>query len=371
MKLRVVLVLGHNLGWRTYARTLVDALERRDDVDVVVVGGGQAAGGGGRGRATAPRHREATRLVRDLRMVPSLRRTVRAHRPHLVHAAGHLMARPLRWSGPTPTLSLLLDGTARQSDVAKGATGGIGRLAWHDERRLFARAQLINCVSSWAASSVVDDYQIPADRVRVRPYPIADVAPDLAERVGSRPRRSGRSAGRPQLLFVGGDFERKGGPFLLEAFARHWADRAELDVVSDTAPRTGLPPGVRVHPGVDNQRVRDEFFPAADLLVHPTRFDQSSMVAIEAAAFSLPAVVTDVGGVGEVVADGETGFVTDDDASFVAAVDDLVADGDRRRLMGAAARRRFLDVHEADSSTERLVADWCWAVDQSGSASGP
>lgn len=359
MTLRVLLLLGHNLGWRTYAGTLTAALADRDDVDVVLIGGGRAAGGAGQGRATAPRHREATRFVRDVRLAPTLRRALRDHDPHLVHAAGHLMARPLLWWRAPPALSLLLDGTAQQSDAAKGVTGGVGRLAWRDERRLFDRAALVNCVSAWAASSVVDDYAVDDRRVQVRPYPIADPDPELLDRA-ARHREGARD--RLQMLFVGGDFDRKGGPFLLETFARRWHDRAELDIVSDTAPRTGLPSGVRVHHDVDNARVRSEFFPAADLLVHPTRFDQSSMVAIEAAAFSLPAVVTDVGGVGEVVAHGETGLVADDDDSFIGAVDELLDDRDRRRRMGAAARRRFLDVHEAEASTDRLVADWRRAV---------
>lgn len=353
--MKVLLVLGHNLGWRTYAATLTTALERRSDVAVDIVGGGRAAGGAGRGVATAPRHRELTRLVRDLRLAPGLRRSMREAAPDVVHAAGHLMARPLLWPGigAGAPLSLLLDGTARQSDRAKGVAGGIGRWAWRDEAELFRRAGLVNCVSGWAASSVLDDYGVDAERVRVRPYPIADPTSD-----GPRRPRSSSVGATVRLLFVAGDFERKGGEWLLRTFAERWVDRATLSVVSDTAPRDGLPPGVQVFRGVDNDAVRRDHFPHADLLVHPTRFDQSSMVAIEAAAFGIPAVVSDVGGVGEVVEDGRTGVVAHDDAEFSAGVDRLIDRPDLREAMGAAGRVRFLEHHEADRSVGRMLDDW-------------
>ncbi|MGI9600840.1 MAG: glycosyltransferase family 4 protein [Acidimicrobiales bacterium] len=366
MTLRVLLLLGQNLGWRTYAATLTTALERRDDVEVVVSVGGRAASGAGQGRATAPRHREATRLVRDVRLAGDLRANLRGGRPDVVHAAGHLMARPLLWPGVMGddiSLSVLLDGTARQSDRAKGVGAGVGRLAWRDERRVLRRADLVNCVSQWAADSVAGDYGVTGGRIRVRPYPIADIDTGLLEQASTR--REGAGDRPVQLLCVAGDFERKGGPWLLRTFAERWAAVAELHVVSDTAPRDGLPPGVFVHHGVDNESVRTRFFPAADLLVHPTRFDQSSMVAIEAAAFALPAVVTDVGGVGEVVDHEHTGLVADTDTGVARAIDRLIADAALRRRLGEAARRRFLDLHEADRSVARLVADWHQLVDQS------
>ena len=358
MTMRVLLVLGHNLGWRTYADTLTDALQRRDDVRVTAIGGGKAVGGAGRGRATAARHREATRLVRDVRLAGVLRRALRDTRPDVVHAAGHLMARPLLWPGVRASdhvLSVLLDGTARQSDQAKEASPGVGRLAWWDERRILHAASLVNCVSAWASGSVTEDYGIDPGRVQVRPYPIADVPAELLEQAQ---QRRAATTGPVQLLFVGGDFERKGGPWLLDTFARRWADRAELHVVSNTAPRRGLPTGVHVHHGIDNHDVRQTFLPGADVLVHPTRFDQSSMVAIEAGAFSLPAVVTPVGGVGEVVEHERTGFVALDDERFGAHVDQLIEDPVLRNRLGVAARARFLEQHEAQASVGRLVDDW-------------
>jgi phosphatidylinositol alpha 1,6-mannosyltransferase len=76
----------------------------------------------------------------------------------------------------------------------------------------------------------------------------------------------------------------------------------------------------------------------ADFFVFPSRTDTLGNVVLEAMASGLPVVVTDRMGPKELVAHGVTGFVAPTDDAFASAVDTLVADGDRRRRMGQAAR---------------------------------
>lgn len=94
-----------------------------------------------------------------------------------------------------------------------------------------------------------------------------------------------------------------------------------------------------------------------DLFVLPTHSDMSSYAAVEAAALGLPAVVSSIGGIAEVVADGVTGFLPakDDDAGFVAAVDGLLASPELRRRMGQAALARFDQQLNARVVGDRLV----------------
>jgi glycosyltransferase involved in cell wall biosynthesis len=203
--------------------------------------------------------------------------------------------------------------------------------------------------SRWTARSFVDEYGSPAHKVHVIP-------PGVDTSVW-RPEPRGRSP-RPRLLFVGGDFERKGGPALLRAFAAlRLADRAELHVVTrDEVPGTR---GVIVHRGMRNgSEALRRLYADSDAFVLPTVADCFSIASIEAMAAGLPVAVTDVGGVEDIVVDGETGFLLPpgDDRALGRALTALVDDAALRRRMGGAARARAVVHFDARDSATRILA---------------
>jgi len=72
--------------------------------------------------------------------------------------------------------------------------------------------------------------------------------------------------------------------------------------------------------------------------------DGGCRAVLEAAACGIPAVTTRRGALPEIVRDGDTGILVDEDpASLAAALGALLADGGRRARMGGAARQRALD----------------------------
>jgi glycosyltransferase involved in cell wall biosynthesis len=72
-------------------------------------------------------------------------------------------------------------------------------------------------------------------------------------------------------------------------------------------------------------------------------------------AAGLPVIATAVGGLPDVVADGETGLLIPvDEAALAAALDRLAGDRDRSRAMGARAR----EVALAKYSAERMLDDY-------------
>lgn len=97
------------------------------------------------------------------------------------------------------------------------------------------------------------------------------------------------------------------------------------------------------------------FYRAADVFVLTSRLEGMPNVLIEAQLFGVPAVTTAAGGAGEVVLDGETGFVVaiDDERAFGEALARLLGDpGLRGRMARHAAQRaqaRFSVERSADA----------------------
>jgi len=97
------------------------------------------------------------------------------------------------------------------------------------------------------------------------------------------------------------------------------------------------------------------FYRDADVFALSSVAEGMPNALMEAQLCGLPAVTTDAGGAGEVVVDGETGFVVPvgDEASFAAALQRLLEDPELRRRMGEAGRRRMLE----EFSVERMVRE--------------
>jgi glycosyltransferase involved in cell wall biosynthesis len=105
-----------------------------------------------------------------------------------------------------------------------------------------------------------------------------------------------------------------------------------------------------------------EIMAALDVLVVSSISEGSSVVAMEAMALSKPVAATSVGGIPEVVADGETGLLVPpgDPAALAEAVLGLLADPERAGNMGARGRARAVehfDVRTMIARTRDLYGD--------------
>ena len=200
---------------------------------------------------------------------------------------------------------------------------------------------------------------VPAARISVVCNGVA--GPDRAARACDRAalRASlGIGGDGPVVLFAGRIVEGKGLGVLLEACAqrREWCCVAAGDGPARGAMEAHAR---RLKLEVSFVGMRKDMTPwylAADVVALPSRSEAFPMVLLEAAAHGLPVIATNVGGVPEIVIDGETGVLLPD-PSASDTVEDLVAALDLLRKpktrgeMGRRARTRW----EREFTPERMA----------------
>jgi glycosyltransferase involved in cell wall biosynthesis len=349
----VALVLEQHLGHRTYAENLEHALSGEPDLRPVWVPVRYAAGPWWIERVPLPGAvRAVARARREMRSLAGAGADVHVFNTQVPAVIGSRRARAVPYV-------VVTDVTPRQYDRIAGEYGHRAdrgpvralKHAWN--RRVLTGASHAVAWSSWARASYVDDYGIPVERTSVIP-PGVDTS-----RFEPAPRDAG--GGSVRILFVGGDFERKGGFELLEAAAGLPAGVAEIVLVTKTVGEQAVAvPGVTVRV-IDDLAPNDDrlvrLFRDSDVFVLPTRAEAFGIAAAEAGASGLPVIATAVGGLSDIVVDGETGITVapGDVAALTSALRTLVADRDLRLRYGAAARARAVALFDAGTNAGRLL----------------
>ncbi len=203
------------------------------------------------------------------------------------------------------------------------------------ERKIYEHATLTFTWSSHVSRSLVELYGIDPGRIRCV---FAGTNVDSGTAV-STDDRSGK-----QILYVGRDWERKGGPLLLEAFkkVRRSDPDATLLVLGEDSPQLDVE-GVTVLGEVSASEVGEQYLRSA-VFCMPTRVEPFGIVFVEALAHGVPVVATPVGALPDIVQDGETGFLVapDDPDQLAARLLTLLGDPDLRRRFGELGRERVL-----------------------------
>jgi glycosyltransferase involved in cell wall biosynthesis len=89
----------------------------------------------------------------------------------------------------------------------------------------------------------------------------------------------------------------------------------------------------------------------------PTRADCLGIAFAEAGAMGIPSVATDIGGISEIVRDGDTGLLVpvDDAGSTAEAIERLAVDGRLRGRLGDRAHRLVVQTFNASTNADRLI----------------
>jgi glycosyltransferase involved in cell wall biosynthesis len=192
--------------------------------------------------------------------------------------------------------------------------------------------------SRWVRDSIIHDYEIPPEKVLVMPPGIN------LKRWGGPSANKWHQNGAPRntrVLFIGGDFVRKGGD-MLDRIARKEAF-ADCEFHLVTKSYTGSNgPNIFIYDdyGPNDDRMV-ELARQADIFALPTRGDLHSVASLEAMAMGLPVISTKVGGIPDIVVDGENGYLldVDDEAALEDRLLRLKNDRSLREKLGRNARR--------------------------------
>lgn len=281
-----------------------------------------------------------TRVRGNVRVTLQARPLARLPRPDVIWTSGRELLLPYLWAFTgrlRRPLVVELDWTLRQQEEMApwyydrpARSGPSLALALARQGAVFSRVDLFTPMSRWAADGL-REAGVPEDRIRV-------LHPGLDLTQWEHRRRTRCPTDPLRLLFVGGDFRRKGGDLLVDAVTGPFADQVVADVV--TRDRVPNRRGVTVHRCEPNSDELRALYARADLFVMPTRAECFGHAVVEAMASGLPVIVGDVGGLKDIVEPGSTGWrIAPDHAGLAAALADALHDPERLPAMGVRARR--------------------------------
>jgi glycosyltransferase involved in cell wall biosynthesis len=213
-------------------------------------------------------------------------------------------------------------------------------------------------VSGGVARELSDEHGTPSEAVTTIPNGVDHGIFRADPRERRRIRAELGLNGQPLAAFVGGDWGRKGLRPTIEALglAPDWTlvvvgDGGDLAAHEAIARDAGAGDRVRF---VGRKPNPAAYFAASDAFILPTAYEAHPLVALEAAATSLPLLATRVNGLEDLIVDGESGWFIDRTAESIAGrLRELAADGPRRRAMGGAALASVENL-----SWERIVDDY-------------
>jgi glycosyltransferase involved in cell wall biosynthesis len=226
----------------------------------------------------------------------------------------------------------------------------LGGLKRRQTDALYSKARHFFPWNDWVARSLINDYNVPADR-------ITSLSPGVDTKLYVPDQSRKQNNGVVRILFVGGDFARKGGDLLLR-----WAKETTVSVPWElhivTRDEVPAAPRVIVHHNLGNNSPElIRLYQSSDLFVLPTLADCFSLVGLEAMSAGLPVVLSSLGGIPEIVDDGQDGYLITpgDYDAFADRVNNLVRDSGLRETMGKRGREKVVQSHDSTFNVRRII----------------
>jgi glycosyltransferase involved in cell wall biosynthesis len=322
--------------------------------------------------------------LHDARAIPALRRVVLAGRFDIVHAHGFKAGLVARLAVPTrartreaPAVVVTAHNHVLFRDDTSAAKKRLYRVV---ERALATRAARYIAVSDSIRRELVDGYGLPADKVTVV-YNGVDPAPFLGQRnrdaaraelrlpldaavVGLAARFSAQKGLRHLIAAIPElrDGLRSDGRDLIVAIGGSGPLERELH---EQAQALGVSSSIRWLGHVESVPV---LLAALDVYISPAETEALGIGLIEASLAALPIVATNVGGVPEVILEGETGVLVSPCQPVLLAREalGLLRDSGRSSALAAAAKERCLHLFSPALMIEHTLDAYSAATTQGG-----
>ncbi|WP_371055976.1 glycosyltransferase family 4 protein [Rhodosalinus sp. K401] len=227
------------------------------------------------------------------------------------------------------------------------------------EASSISRADAIIYPSRWAANSALQQYGADERKVHIVPF-----GANLMIEPEREPVLSAKSKNGLHLLFVGVDWQRKGGEkaiAILNTLVKRGFD-AHLTIIGCVPPGHFDPERVTVYPFLDKternqERMLSELYRQSHFMILPTVNECFGIVFCEAAAHGVISLASNTGGVSSAVRDGVSGFLFSEDADVKQYADricNLASNSESMRKLQETARDEFEENLNWDAWGERV-----------------
>ncbi|MTD99834.1 glycosyltransferase [Paracoccus sp. YIM 132242] len=305
------------------------------------------------------RHRRSRSPMALLSMAMQTLRHVRRTRPDILHIHSTFAGAAIRVLAPLfPKETQVIycpHGWAFSRQGSRRSQAVIGAV----ERWLATSSDRIVCISDYERREAAA-FGIPEDRLVVIENGIsprgAAGQPEPDPR--STPAVPDRRPGRRLIAFAGRFDRQKGFDTFLEVMRRLEDEADGIAIGSSITSKEALPdcpPNVQILGWQDRTAVFD-LYRRADLLLVPSRWEGFGLVAAEAMQAGLAVFASRVGGLQDIVVDGDTGrLFQPDDVDGIVALIRAASDADLVRF-GRNGHRRYLARYTAERMSKDMTA---------------
>ncbi|MFW5700079.1 MAG: glycosyltransferase family 4 protein [Cyclobacteriaceae bacterium] len=195
------------------------------------------------------------------------------------------------------------------------------------EQNAINKASLILVTSQWAATSVINDYNFPPEKIHVIPRGAnVDKIPEKESILAKK------KTGICQLLYMGYEWYRKGYDVAYKTmdYIRSKGIPVKLVAIGCSPPADLIDDDVKVISYLDKNTSEgraqfDEIMLNSSFYLLPTRAECMGIAFCESSAYGLPVITRDTGGVTEVVKNGINGYALDFESDYKEFGDKIIS----------------------------------------------